>query len=205
VLPAGVIRKHTGSRLPDILRVGAPACARTGAASGLPGSLRQRVAWPGWSLRHQPVSPWGYGLAGAAGGLPGCPVAWTGGSVARQSRSDPATAPGCPQVPPAEAPIQRGQNAQSPHLAALPSRRVAKLTRDDAVQPRNVCWRCARGQALCRDRLLLLGRPAAAALIARDQIHGQNQALNLESHVGAAQRRERTAPRCYYNLIFKIR
>src|SRR3954452_18100344 len=46
-----------------------------------------------------------------------------------------------------------------------------ELTRADAVQPRNLCRRCARGQALGRDRLLLLGRPAAAAFATRDQIH----------------------------------
>ena len=36
----------------------------------------------------------------------------------------------------------------------------------DAVLARNVGWRCARRQALCRNRLLLLGRPATAPFAA---------------------------------------
>jgi hypothetical protein len=40
-----------------------------------------------------------------------------------------------------------------------------KLIQTD--MPHNVCWRCAKNHALCRDRLLLLGRPAAAAFTAR--------------------------------------
>jgi hypothetical protein len=73
-----------------------------------------------------------------------------------------------PAAPPAGVPLQRGQSVRTPHQAVPPS---IKLTRADAVRPRNVRGQCPRGQAVSRSRLLLFGRPTAPAFAARDQIH----------------------------------